>query len=284
MPAVTWSDEVHEVLVGDPTAALAYTTPQRGVVVTPVSPLGLADREAGTLAFTSALAFGRKLNRILRDPRVALCYHARDYGSSTSRTLVLAQGDAEVSLHPPEDRLAALHERMADRFGGRKQGTLWDWIQYEADHQRAFVDITVTRLVTWGERTPHDWTSLDGSPWPDPPGSQDPPARGTHARIDPAEAARRLAPLPHRLIGYLGSDGFPVVRPVQTAGIDGDRIRLEAPTAALPPGGRRAGLLGHRYTPHCAAPAGWSRPKQAPSTLRSPLAASRPHRCAPPAC
>jgi hypothetical protein len=58
-------------------------TPAGGAVVTAVAPIGLRDREAGTVGFTTSLGFGRKLDRIKQTPRVALAYHAREHGFAT---------------------------------------------------------------------------------------------------------------------------------------------------------------------------------------------------------
>ena len=44
---VRWTDGVDEVLGGDLTAALAYVTPARGVVLAAVAPIGLRDRVGG---------------------------------------------------------------------------------------------------------------------------------------------------------------------------------------------------------------------------------------------
>jgi hypothetical protein len=52
------------------------------------------------LGFTISLAFGKKLERIIRNPRVAVAYHAREHGLSTSQAIVLAQGTASVDLKP----------------------------------------------------------------------------------------------------------------------------------------------------------------------------------------
>jgi hypothetical protein len=49
------------------------------------------------------------------------------------------------------------------------------------------------------------------------------------------------------LLGYVGSDGFPLVVPVTVTGDGASGLALEGP---LPTGGRRAGLLAHRYQPH----------------------------------
>ena len=75
-----WSDADDAIIGGDLTAALAYVTPAGGAVATPVAPIGLRDREAGTVVFTTSLGFGRKLERIRANPRVALAYHAREHG------------------------------------------------------------------------------------------------------------------------------------------------------------------------------------------------------------
>jgi len=89
---VSWPDEVDAVFGGDMTAALAYLTPAGGAVPTAVAPIGLRDRDQGTVTFTTSLGLGKKLKRIERDPRVALAYHARDHGFASSRSYVLVQG------------------------------------------------------------------------------------------------------------------------------------------------------------------------------------------------
>jgi hypothetical protein len=58
--------------------------------------------------------------------------------------------------------------------------------------------------------------------------------------------------LPNRLLGWVGSDGFPVIVPVEVARTEKRGIVLEpSPGVAIPPEGRRAGLTAHsfaRYT------------------------------------
>ena len=90
---VRWSDEVDGILAGDLTAALAYVTPAGGAVVTAVAPVGLRDRSAGTVGFSTSLGLGRKLERIRQNPRIALAYHSRENGFSRSPRLVLARRD-----------------------------------------------------------------------------------------------------------------------------------------------------------------------------------------------
>src|SRR3954464_5409690 len=105
MTPVQWPDSVDDVIGGDLTAALSYLTPAGGAVVTAVAPIGLRDRAAGTVSFTQSLGFGRKLERIEKDPRVALAYHAREHGRSKSSRYVLVQGSAAVVKEPDADYL-----------------------------------------------------------------------------------------------------------------------------------------------------------------------------------
>ena len=57
---VRWSDEVDEVIRGDLTAAVAYLTPAGGAVVTAVAPVGIDQREAGGVGFTTSLGFAKE--------------------------------------------------------------------------------------------------------------------------------------------------------------------------------------------------------------------------------
>src|SRR5919202_1694673 len=127
---VSWSPEVDRVIGGDLTAALAYVTPAGGSVVAAVAPIGLRDRAAGWVAFTTSLGFGKKLDRIRRDPRVALAFHAREYGMSTSRQYVLVQGRAEI-VEQPDPAFNDLIIKQARRFLGEiKQSRFWNrWLR-----------------------------------------------------------------------------------------------------------------------------------------------------------
>jgi hypothetical protein len=107
---ISWSDDVDEVLRGDITAAIAYVTPAGGAVVTAVAPCGIDDRAAGAVGFTTSRGFGKKLERIVRDPRVALAYHARQHGFSTRPPFASVQGRASVGL---VERLQALSAERA---------------------------------------------------------------------------------------------------------------------------------------------------------------------------
>ena len=77
---MTWDDAVDEVITGDLTAALGYRTPAGGVVVQAVAPIGLRDRAAGRVGFTTSLGFSKKLERIARDQRICMAFHTREHG------------------------------------------------------------------------------------------------------------------------------------------------------------------------------------------------------------
>jgi hypothetical protein len=234
-----WTDADDAVIGGDLTAALAYVTPAGGVVVAAVAPVGLRDRDAGTVGFTTSLGFGRKLERLRADPHVALAYHAREHGLGpvADARFVLVQGTATFSETPSSRvELDRLGEQVAAYLGAPRRGPFWDrWLQaYYAD--RLQVTVHVQRVVHVG-----------AEPLPDAAPPQAPPKNGTAPRVDPARAARRARRLPHRLLGWRDADGFPVVVPVEV----GERhqpggLPLRS-TVALPEGGRRAGLLSHAY-------------------------------------
>ena len=238
-----WDDRTDAILDGDLTAALSYVTPAGGAVVTPVAPIGLRDRAANRVTFTTSLGFGRTLDRIKADPRVALAYHAREHGFADGEDYVLVQGRATVD----EDtiRLDTEVRPASTRFmGPPKTGVFWDrWLQaYYQD--RVPVDVAVERVVRWPDlRCAGD---ADAS-LPESPAPQSPPKNGTGPRVDVERAAERLRELPHVLLGFRGGDGFPVVVPVEVGEARTEGVELRAAPGLLPTGGRRAGLLGHSY-------------------------------------
>jgi hypothetical protein len=249
MPSpVQWPDAIDEVIGGDLTAALAYVTPAGGAVVTAVAPIGLRDRDAGTVSFTTSLGFGRKLERIERDPRVALAYHAREHGHSQSSRYVLVQGSAEVVKEPDPDYLEFIGRQATPFMGPPARGAFWDrWLSaYYAD--RVPVHVTVHRIVSWPDLRCAGEPEVVGAPLPGPPPPQREPAKGTGPRLDAERAGRALAKLPHQLVAFRGDDGHPVVLPVRVRE-DSNRggVRLDAAPGLLPAGGRRAGMLAHDY-------------------------------------
>ena len=246
---VRWGDDVDEVIRGDMTAAAAYVTPAGGAAAVGVSPCGLADRDRGTVGFTTSLGFGKKLERIVRDPHVALAYHARDHGFSASPRYVLAQGIASVDLEPSPSRLQQFGPQATRFLGAFKQGAVWDRLLREYYAERVFVDIDVARVVTWPDLGAAGEPVVAGAALAAPAPPQAPPKGGTGPRVDVAKTAGQLSPLAHRLLAWRGTDGFPVVVPVALGGHDATGLRLVTPPGLLPAGGRRAGLLGHSYRP-----------------------------------
>jgi hypothetical protein len=245
-----WPDGVHEIITGDLTAAAAYVTPAGGAVVTGVAPCGFARREDGVVGFTTSLAFSKKLERILRDPCVALAFNAREHGFSSADGFVLAQGRATVDLRPSPERLDAFVPQAERYVGDVKRGVLWDRLLREYYFERVFVDIAVERIVAWPDLGAFGDPDVIGPALPDAPPAQAAPKHGAGPRVDVSRTAGQLASLPHRVLAYRGIDGLPVVVPVHLAGHDGAGLRLVVAPRQLPPGGRRAGLLAHAYRPH----------------------------------
>ena len=247
---VSWPEHVDEIFGADMTAALGYATPAGGAVVMAVAPVGLRDRERGVVGFTTSLGFAKKLDRIKREPRVALAYHTRTHGQSSHPEFVLVQGRAEPVTEPtPEDR--ALVRRQAEQFlGAGRSGPFWDrWLR-EYYMVRIPVWVHVERLTVWPD------LACEGPPepygLPDPGTTADPqlaPAKGTGPRVDMERAAKRLAKTPFLLLGHVGSDGYPRLGPVELAAWNATGLELTAAPGVIPEGARRAGLLGHDYRP-----------------------------------
>lgn len=247
MALVQWPDAIDDVIGGDLTAALAYVTPAGGAVVTAVAPIGLRDRSDGTVSFTTSLGFGRKLDRIERDPRVALAYHAREHGHSGSSRYVLVQGSAAVVREPDREYLEFIGRQATPFMGPPARGVFWDrWLSaYYAD--RVPVHVTVHRILSWPDLRCAGEPEVHGAALPAPPAAQAPPAKGTGPRLDAVRAGRALAKLPHQLVAFRGDDGHPAIVPVRVGTSDGGGVRLDAAEGLLPEGGRRAGLLAHDY-------------------------------------
>ncbi len=241
-----WSDVDDEIIGGDLTAALAYLTPAGGAVVTPVAPMGLRDRAAATVSFTTSLGFGRKLDRIDENPRVALAYHAREHGFASAANFVLVQGTASYDAHPDRELLERHIGPASARFMGEPQrGVFWDrWLNaYYAD--RVIVTVDVQRVISWPDAVAQGEPTVAGLALPaEEPESQAAPRLGTGPRVDLARAVSRAGRLPHALLGYRGADGLPLVAPVRIGAPGPTGIKLGG---RLPSGGRRAGLLAHRY-------------------------------------
>jgi hypothetical protein len=249
--AVTWSDAADDIIGGDLTAGVAYVTPAGGAVVTAVAPIGLRDRDAGTVTFTTSLGFGRKLDRLRQEPRMALAYHARDHGFSERSEYVLVQGRATIVEEPDREYLESVVGPAAERFmGPPKRGVFWDrWLSaYYAD--RVPVHVEVERVVVWPDLRCAGEPEVFGAPLPPGPAPpQSPPKKGAGPRVEVDAAQRKLAALPHGLLAHVQADGYPAVLPVKIGAPCSAGITLNAADRLLPSGGRRAGLLAHDYRP-----------------------------------
>jgi len=249
-----WDDAADAVIAGDLATALAYATPAGGVVVAPITTSGVRDREAGTVMLTTSLAFGKKLERIRRADRVALAFHAREHGFAGGPAFVLLQGRATVGWTDPAAQGKALARGVMRFFGAPKSGRFWSWWMREYYVERLPVTVAVERVTVWPDPSGESGVTLHGLPAPAaPPDGQAAPKGGVAPRLGARRAGARLRRLPHLLLGWLGADGFPVVAPVAVGAADRDGLTLLDPTGAVPPGGRRAGLVGHRFGPGLTA-------------------------------
>jgi hypothetical protein len=244
-----WSEDLDTVIGGDRVVMLVYATPASGAVLLPVNNFALRDRATGTIsALNSSVGAWRKLDRIRREPRVALAYHTRAHSDSEDPRFVLVQGRA--SLGPPvPDYPAKLGENWERFEPWSETPALWKrWQRVYA--LRMQIDVAVERVTAWPDLSCEGTPELTGAPLPTvAPASQRPPGKGTGPRLDAARAARRAARLPHALLGWVGADGYPVAAPVEVLGGDREGVELRAAPDLVPPGVRRAGLTAHWFSP-----------------------------------
>jgi hypothetical protein len=244
---VTWSDDVDEILASDLTAALAYLTPAKGVLISPMAPLGMRDRDRGTVTLTSSLGLWKKLDRVRRSPEVAVAYHAREHGYTDQPGFVLVQGRASFGK-PDRAWLESITPEW-DRFLVPRKGGLVGRALDVYYWQRVEITIEVERVVAFAATDAIGDPVVTGSPRPGPPPAQDEPKKGIGPRVAPEKVAADVERLPHTLVGWCGADGFPDVAPVSGAMATEDGVRLELPPGSVPAGGRRAGLTAHRFWP-----------------------------------
>jgi hypothetical protein len=241
-----WSDEIDEILDGDHVVMLAYATPAEGVVLMPLSNFAIRDREAGTVSVNSSVGVWRKLERIRQNPNVALAFHTREHGATDRPEYILVQGRAELSP-PIPDYPSTVLENWERFEPWRDVSRSWRWWQ-RIYALRVEIKVHAERIVVWPDLECRGMPVVYGSPLPAAPPPQRSPAGGTGPRLDPVRAARRLAKLPHLLLGWVGADGLPVVVPGRVGESDRRGIRLEAAEGLIPPGGRRAGLTAHWFS------------------------------------
>jgi hypothetical protein len=245
---VRWSDEVDEILTGDLAAGFAYLTPAKGVAIAPMAPLALRDREAGTVTLTTSLGLWKKLDRVRRNPGVAVAYHAREHGFSDRPGFVLVQGRASFSPTPDRAWLESITPNW-DRFLVPKSGGALGRALDVYYWQRVAIDIQVERVIAYPDGAARQDPDVFGATRPPPPRSQEEPRGGTGTRVDAGAVAAHVGRLAHTLLGWCGSDELPDVVPVSAAHPDASGLRLDVPPGSVPPGGRRAGLTSHEFWP-----------------------------------
>jgi hypothetical protein len=185
-----------------------------------------------------------------RNPNVALAFHTREHGFSDRPEYVLVQGRASVPTGADRAWLESIGESWERFLGPRDIGPLWDrWLRVY-HWERVGVEIAVERIVVWPDLACSGPPEVLGAQLlPEPPAPQQPPARGTGPRVKSARAASRAERLPYALLGWVGTNTFPVVAPVEVEGVTDERIVLGAPAGLVPAGGRRAGLTAHSFAP-----------------------------------
>jgi hypothetical protein len=247
---IDWDEGVDEILGGDLAAGFAYATPAKGVVITPMAPLGLRDREAGTVTLSSSLGLPKKLMRLRANQNVALAYHAREHSLTQRPEFVLVQGRARVQAEPDRAWLESITPQW-DRFlGPRSRGLAARWQQVYY-WNRVAITIEIARIVVWPDLACAGEPTVLGEAWPAAPAApQKPPAKGTGPRV-PTEPVRKHAQrLPHTLLGWIGADGLPVVVGATVSAASEAGLEFDSGAAAwIPQGGRRAGLTSHSFAP-----------------------------------
>lgn len=259
-----WPDPVEDVLAGDQAVVLAYPTPASGAVLRPVTNFAAHDRETGTVTVNTSVGAWRKIDRIRRDPRVALAFHTRAHSDSERDEYVLLQGRARLT-EPIENYPETVPSW--ERFDGPiARGPLWRrWLRVY--HTRVGIEVSVHRVIMWPDLGCHGEPEVHGTPLPAEPAPQPDPANGTGPRVDHVREARKAATLPDVLLGWIGSDGFPMVVPVEITGTGEHGIALRTAASVVPPGGRRAGLIAHWFSRHVLGQnqrlhTGWLRTEQ----------------------
>jgi hypothetical protein len=245
---VTWTDDVDEILASDLAAGFAYLTPARGVVITPMAPLALRDREAGTVTVTTSQAMWKKLDRVRRHSGVALAYHAREHGLTDRPGFVLVQGRASFPTRPDRDWLESITPEWEQFLGPRSTGLAGRMLDVYY-WQRVPITIQVERIVAYPDDSAAGKPQILGTPPAEPAPSQQPPRGGTAPRVDATKVAAHAQRLPHTLLGWCGSDDMPEVVPVAAVEGGDSAVKLTVPAGSVPTGGRRAGLTSHQFEP-----------------------------------
>ncbi len=247
-PAAAWADDIDAVFAGDLVAALTITTASGDVVTVPAAPLGVRDRGEGWVSCIVPAGFADRLDHLGHDPRAALTFLSRAHGTATGGAYVLVQGRARSAgtvVGAVRSRAAALLEPSVTAT----------WRDHWLGERRAgavSVRVHVHRITTWSDTRASGLPTTFGAAAAPAPAPQPTPLH-PGVGVDAREAVRRLRGHPHRLLSYIGGDGFPVTIPVRILEAGEQSVRITAPAGTLPAGGRRTGLLALAYGPRLSA-------------------------------
>src|SRR5439155_3239977 len=174
--AFQWPDSLDEILIGDHAVMLAYVTPARGVVLAPVTNFGLHDRAAGVVMVNSSVGAWKKLDRIRRNPHVALAFHTRAHAEHARPEYVLVQGTA--ALGPPvEDYPSTILETWDQVEPWRNRA--WWWKRWQRIYAlRVDIRIAIERIVVWPDLSCTGPPVVYGKPLPE----EAPPAQRAPAK------------------------------------------------------------------------------------------------------
>jgi hypothetical protein len=198
-----------------------------------MAPLGLRDREAGTLTLTTSLGLWKKLDRVRRKPGVAVAYHAREHGFSDRPGFVLVQGRASFSPTPDRAWLESIEHDWNRFLVPRSRGALGRALDVYY-WQRVAIDIEVLRVVAYPDGAALRDPDVFGAEHPSPPAAREAPSGGTGPRVSVDSAVAHAKRLPHTLLGWCGADDLPDVVPVSAAHPDADGMRLDVPPGSVP--------------------------------------------------
>ena len=165
--ALTWDDPLDEIFNGDAAAGVGYLTPAKGVVIMPMAPLGLRDRERGTLTVTTSLGLWKKVARIRANPVLSIAFHCREHGHSRSPDFVLAQGRATVPDGPDREWLESITPQWERFLGPREKGwrgslmSVYYW-------ERIGIEVELQRILRWDNLNCAGEPEVIGAPLPEP--------------------------------------------------------------------------------------------------------------------
>ena len=198
----------------------------------PVNNFAVRDRARGTItAVNSSVGVWRKLDRIRRNPRVALAFHTREHSASASSDYVLVQGTATLS-RPIADYPSTILDNWERFEPWADLHPLWKrWRRVYA--LRVAIEVAVERIVVWPDLACSGAPTVHGPALPaEPPTPQAPPKKGSGPRLDHVRAARRGQAAPAHAARLGGRGWLPGGGPGRRGRDRGARDRCWTPRRA----------------------------------------------------